>query len=286
MQIDNQVLKQYATLSKSSQKIADYYLCHQADFLANNAAKLGKLTSTSGATIIRFCKQLGFSGLKDFQIELAIEMPKKESETIDTIIQANDQTPVVLNKLYTSLKTNLQDLAGELDRKQIAQVVKLMKSSHMIYLEGIAASSLPAQDLFYKLIRIGKAVCFVSDIHVALEQVAAAQKDDLVLIFSYSGLTKEILLIAKEAQHRGAKVVAVTRNKHSPLTALADIVLALPINEQLLRYGAVNSLFSEMFISSLLYLSLISPDLGKLQAKMRKTEKIVSDLKEVEENGN
>ncbi|WP_258381856.1 hypothetical protein [Lactobacillus helveticus] len=43
--------------------------------------------------------------------------------------------------------------------------------------------------------------------------------------------------------------------------------------------GAVNSLFSEMFASSLLYLSLISPKLNELKEKMEITQELTDYLK-------
>ncbi|GFO98481.1 hypothetical protein [Lactobacillus helveticus] len=43
--------------------------------------------------------------------------------------------------------------------------------------------------------------------------------------------------------------------------------------------GAENSLFSEMFASSLLYLSLISPKLNELKEKMEITQELTDYLK-------
>ncbi|MDN6023013.1 MAG: MurR/RpiR family transcriptional regulator, partial [Lactobacillus sp.] len=56
-------------------------------------------------------------------------------------------------------------------------------------------------------------------------------------------------------------------------------VISLPTNEKLLRFGAVNSLFSEMFASSLLYLSLISPKLNELKEKIEITQELTDYLK-------
>lgn len=284
MQIDDKIISMYPSLSKSSKKIADYYLYHQKDFLTNNAEKLGQLTATSAATIIRFCKQLNFAGLKAFQIELAIEMPKDVPEKINTIINNDDDPSVVLNKLYNSLNENLKELASLVDRNVLSKIINLMNNSNMIYLEGIGASSLPAQDLFFKLIRINKNASYISDIHIALENITHSKSKDLVIIFSYSGLTKEILLIAEQAKKNGTKVVAITRNHKSPLTQIADLVLTTPISEHLHRFGAINSLFSEFFISSLLYLSLISPNLKQLREKIDLTDRVLRSLKEGDTN--
>lgn len=85
--------------------------------------------------------------------------------------------------------------------------------------------------------------------------------------------------MAKQAQKNNAKIVAVTRIQDSPLKNMADTVITLPSNEKLLRYGAINSLFAEIFASSLLYLSLISPNLKELNMKMKTTQNLTNQLK-------
>ncbi len=102
-------------------------------------------------------------------------------------------------------------------------------------------------------------------VNIALEGITNITKNDVLVIFSYSGMTQEPLLMAKQARKNHAKIVLITREKTSPLRQISDIVISLPTNEKLLRFGAVNSLISEMFASSLLYLSLISPKLNELK---------------------
>ena len=84
--------------------------------------------------------------------------------------------------------------------------------------------------------------------------------------------------MAQQAQQNQAKIIAVTRKEDSPLKELADTVISLPANEKLLRYGAVNSLFAEIFVSNLLYLSFISPNLQDLNVKMKATQALTNLL--------
>ena len=136
-----------------------------------------------------------------------------------------------------------------------------------------------AQDLFYKLIRGGKDTSYIQSSHIVLEEAANITSADVLIVFSYRGLTQEPLLMAQQAQQNQAKIIAVTRKEDSPLKELADMVISLPANEKLLRYGAVNSLFAEIFVSNLLYLSFISPNLQDLNVKMKATQALTNQLK-------
>ena len=279
LNLANKISDVYPNLNKTSKLIADVYFKEPRIFLNKNLQELGTITQTSGASVVRFCRKLGFKGFKDFQIACAQEMPNKQDAMVDTIINTNDEPTSVLYKLQLSLGKNIADIGKTIDHKSLDAAVDLMRSAQQIYVAGEGASGLAAQDLFYKLIRSGKNVNFVQSSHIALEQVANINKEDILIVFSYSGLTQEPLLMAKQAKKNNAKIVAVTRIQDSPLKNMADTVITLPSNEKLLRYGAINSLFAEIFASSLLYLSLISPNLKELNMKMKTTQNLTNQLK-------
>src|SRR5699024_9176105 len=86
MDLSTKVLNNYPNFKGASKKIADYLLAHPKTFLQEDAQGLGKITKTSAASMIRFCQQLGFKGLKDFQIQLAQDTPQENENTIEPIV--------------------------------------------------------------------------------------------------------------------------------------------------------------------------------------------------------
>lgn len=282
MDIKNKILLKYRLLKKSSRKIADAVMDKPEAFLTKSAQELGELTNTSAASVVRFCKQIGYSGLKEFQIDLAQNLPETEDDNdqINMIVSKYDQPEVIMNKLRISLKQNFEELVKLIDLKSLKKAVNLINNAQTIYLEGIAASSFAAKDLFYKLIRSGRRVYYNDDSHLALERAYYTDKKDVMICFSYSGQTTELLLGAKQAHKNKPPIIAVTREDKSPLTDLASYILALPDNENLLRVSAIDSTFAEMFVSNLLYLSTITHSLPKVEKEMKETEKLTNQLKE------
>lgn len=287
MNVRDLVLSSYDKFKKTSKKIASVLLKNPELFLTKNVQELGEITETSAASIIRFCKLLNFKGLKDFQLQLAQDLAIKNQpkDEVDTFVAQNDSPEIIMQKLNLGLTDNFDKIASQLDHQALKQAVNLINSAQAIYLEGVAASSFAAKDLFYKFIRVGRRVYYNDDLHLALERSVYASKDDVMICFSYSGKTTELLLAAEQAKQNGTPIIAVTRNTKSPLSELADVILALPDNEQLLRVGAVYSLFSEMFISSLLYLSSIVPEFDQIDQKMKNTQQITEKLKEGSDDG-
>lgn len=283
MDLSTKVLNNYPNFKGASKKIADYLLAHPKTFLQEDAQGLGKITKTSAASMIRFCQQLGFKGLKDFQIQLAQDSPQESENTIEPIVDNHDNPHIVLQKLLSSIEHNTEKTAHLIDGMALNQAINFLKNADRIYLAGVGASSLPAQDLYYKFIRSDKNVIFNQDIHIALERICYSHSTDVLIIFSYSGLTQEILLLAEQARKNHTPIIAITRSHQSPLVEISDVVLGVSTDEKLLRVGAINSLFSEVFVSSVLFLATINQDLPRLEEKFKETELVTNQLKQLDE---
>ncbi|MGN1272282.1 MAG: MurR/RpiR family transcriptional regulator [Lactobacillus sp.] len=279
MNVIDKVINSYDSFKNKSKEIANNLLQNPETFLTKNAQELGEINNTSAASIVRFCQQLGFTGLKEFQIELARNLPSKQEKVINTLVDKEDTSDVVMLKLQASVEQSFDELIKIIDKDKLNEAVNLLRKAGQVYLEGIGASSLPAEDLFFKLIRSGRIVYYNNDPHIALERSFFSTSKDVMIVFSYSGMTTEILLIAKQAKKNKTPLIVVTRNKKSPLASMADIVLPLPAKEKLLRVGAVNSLFSELFVENVLYLSMITNDLEKLTGKLQHTAELTNNLK-------
>lgn len=108
MDIKNRILERYSLLKKSSRIIADAVLDNPNPFLTKNAKELGEYTNTFAASIIRFCKQLDYKGLKQFQIDLAksVVTDEKTPKSIDMIVKKDDSTDEIMTKLRISLVQN------------------------------------------------------------------------------------------------------------------------------------------------------------------------------------
>ena len=103
---------------------------------------------------------------------------------------------------------------------------------------------------------------------------------DVVLAFSYSGQSKEILYSCRKALEKKAKVIAVTRRGESPLRNLADISLCVPDLEDVRRVGAFESLQTSLAMGWLIYLGVIREDFKRIEIELVKTRKLVEGLKE------
>ena len=76
---------------------------------------------------------------------------------------------------------------------------------------------------------------------------------DVVLFFSYSGATKDMLDVLRPARTRGAKVILITHFAKSPAAAFADVILLCGFREGPLQSGSVAAKMSLLFIIDVLF---------------------------------
>ncbi len=69
------------------------------------------------------------------------------------------------------------------------------------------------------------------DSHLQIMSAALMTKQDVAVLISYSGSTKDTIEVAKVAKERGAKIISITRFAKSPLTSFSDITLLCGANE-------------------------------------------------------
>ena len=128
MNVRDRILENYTELKKSSRIIADAVLENPKILLNKNAKEIGNYTNTSAASVIRFCKQLNYKGLKDFQIDLAQSTVKQSQlKPIDMIVTKDDKADEVMTKLRVSLSQNFEDLSKTIDIKDLQKAVSLIK---------------------------------------------------------------------------------------------------------------------------------------------------------------
>lgn len=108
-------------------------------------------------------------------------------------------------------------------RDKLEEMYSLLEKSRAVHIYGKGRSGNAAVSLALRLKHFGYNVWFIGD--VVKERI---KKGDVVLLFSGSGETSEVINVAKRAKIDRAKVVAITSYKDSTLAKNSDLVLYLP----------------------------------------------------------
>ena len=273
------IRERYNQMSRAEKKISDYVLADTANCAGRTAIDIAGESGVSSASVIRYVQKLGYEGLESFKLALAASASESEEEMVDPIIEKGDDLDTMCHKMEVLFNTSSQDFFYQLDKQALGQAIEVIGKARRIYLVGIGASYLPAYDLFHKLKRADfNAACY-QDINMMIEFFHYIDSRDVVIAFSYSGQSQEVLYASKIARQQNAVLIAVTRRRESALQDYADICLFVPDNEAVTRIGAFTSLHTSIIMADLLYMGVIKDDLDHIEQELVKTRKLVQGLK-------
>lgn len=229
-------------LYSAERRIADCILADVKRASMCTSAELARLSSSSEATITRLCHKLGFENYRKFQLALARDAMEQQETARRTREEGQDE-----------LRQALLDIQA-IDTRQLRRVLSLLRSCEVIEVVSEGRSLPVALDASIRFGHLGKR-CVASALHektLAFAQTLTPK--DLLMAFSTSGRDAGLEEVISAAKMRGAPVLLITCDSHSPLAHLSDYVMTASNREQRLIEGShAASLLSPNILVEVLY---------------------------------
>lgn len=276
-----QYIKQnYSKLTDREKLIADYLLVENSEIIDMSAKEIAEETNTSAPTVVRFAKKLGFSSLNEMKIKLSISSKEKNSSREFEYLDKDLSTKSIVNGVKTSIHSIIDETVDLIDEEQLDKAINLLTNAKTIYIYSVGVSGLVGLDFYYKLSRINKRCVAHTDTHLQLTSSVLMEKEDVAVVISYSGETKETLLCAKNAKEKNVPVIAITKASiDNKLDYFSDISLHVPYVEKSLREGAMSSRISQLAIIDMLFLGMARNNIKDMEEKLVITRNAVKELK-------
>ena len=239
----------------NEREIIKFILNNPQDVTHMTIHELARVTYTSPSSVVRFCKKNGFSGYKDFNKSLLIEIStnsSSRSEDIDEITKF-DSIEEIIEKVTLKNIISLQDTGDIIDAQAINQAITHMHSARNICLFGIGSSYNVGRDFQQKLIRLDRHITMSEDWHIQWLTARNMIKGDVGIVISYSGKTDEMIHCCKSMRDNGVTIICLTKYGTNPINEYADVKLYVAANESTFRSGAMSSRISQLNIIDILY---------------------------------
>lgn len=254
------------------QKVAEFILENPSKVPAMSIKELAVASKSSDASVMRFCKALGFSGYRSFIVGLTLAIADNEEDAgLYTDIRPGDSVKSVIRNIFRNERQALTDTENILKTTEVEKAVAILGSSEAVHFFGIGASGLVCLDAVQKFRRIGVSSYAHTDFHDQLTSAALLGSKDACVLFTYSGKTKEIQLILKLLKAQNCKIIAVTKLRKTNLLKGADVYLNVLTREVTMRSGATGSRISMLSLVDILLSCVLSTDYDKYEKKLLKT---------------
>jgi RpiR family carbohydrate utilization transcriptional regulator len=234
---------------------------------------VGELADKSGvapSTVVRLCKNLGFSGFAQFKIGL-ISL-KKGIPAIMPAVSRTDDTHTIFQKVFESSVRTLQDTLEMLDPAVTERVVEMLGKAKSIYFFGVGTSATIAMDAYYRFMRIGLPAFFATDNHIMRVTASQLGPGDVAVAISHCGKTIDTVETLRIARQSGAGTIALTSYAGSPICAYADEALVVYSDEIRYPMEAVSARIAHIAVLDALCVCMSMKDYDN---SLKRTQKVL-----------
>lgn len=271
------ISRMYSKLGKKKKKLADVLLNNPADVLEKNAKELAESCGCDQTTVVRFAQQLNYSGYTELKLAIVRQtgMLWKDYENNEDK-NRNGFFHNLCDRLLRSNVETLTETLGNTKEELLKGLTKRISASRKTMICGAGASRLAAEDLSIKLMRQGiNTICY-ADNELWKMFLGYLDKHDVLILFSHSGETAEIVSLAQAARKKGIYVAAITGFEGSSLARLANnLFLTACGGEHSIRLGAMRSRAAQSIIVDLITIILSLRDKSRSWSFLEKSYKFI-----------
>lgn len=255
------------SLQPSDARVARAVLDHSDAAIYWSVDEMADAAKTSTATVVRCAKKCGFKGYHDLKLALAQELAVFKADDPDAADDGDPRTTVVRQVTAAGAQT-VRDAGALVDPEAFQTIVDAVATARVILFSGVGTSAPLAQDAAYRFAAIGLQTIAPSDVHVQHVSARQLHADDVCIVISHTGQTRETLTVAEAAKAAGAQVVAVTSLARTPLTKLADHAIVAGTREVSFRLEAMASRLAHLAMLDALLVAVAATDDERTQASL------------------
>ena len=218
--------------------------------------------SVQPSAVVRFAKHFGFSGFSEMQaifregLSRQLAPARNYKTRIRDVIESGAgslSSVEIANEFLAGSIAGMQELQNSLHGPTFKKAVDLLAEADSIWIAASRRSFPIAVYLDYALQHTDKRVGLVSGMgSMHLGQMRSVRKGDVMLAISFLPYADEPIAVAKMAVERGARLIAITDSRMSPLAKLAQVTLVVQDNS---TFG-FRSLNSTMGLAQSLFIAL------------------------------
>ena len=273
-----------SSFSIGQKLIANYILQSYDKAAFMTASKLGKTVNVSESTVVRFAAELGFDGYPSMQKTLQ-EMIRNKLTAIQRVEVSKERigNQDVMTMVMQSDIEKIRMTLDETDQTSFNQAVAAIANAKRIYILGVRSASVLANFIsFYVRFMFDNVVSVdTSSISEVFEQIVHISADDVFIGLSFPRYSKRTIKAMQYAKDQGAKVVAITDSKVSPLTKIADVSLLAKSD----MASFVDSLVAPLSLVNALIVAISREKAVHLESSLNRLESIWEEYDVYEKQG-
>lgn len=258
-------------LPNSEKKIGEYILTNPEETIKMTTAQLGEAAESNSTAVIRLCNRIGINGFTKLKVNLSAEIVSVD-EAGYAEIKPDENTYTIKSKLLGNAFKSMEETLALMDEDDIERITELIYNASIVYVYGVGASRLVAENIVQKWSRIGKVMICPTDDHQLVALLTAAPKNALLFSVSSSGETKEIITLIKIAEKNNVRTIGLTQFGHNTLSQKVSYHLQTVKTQDTSANSIVtNSLHAQIIAVDVLFYTYASKDFNNVSEKIKRS---------------
>ena len=234
-------------LTQRERKIMDFIRENGDSFLSDTITEFSEKAGVSDATMVRFCKHLGYKGYQDFKVNAAREMLPKEKQFHPQLDQSDDPAGTC-SKVFNSEMAVLSRTMLEIDIKVLEEIAEKVRGAQRVIFFGTGGSLNVAKDAQHKFMKIGIMVYVFEDIDLQRMAASLMKEGDVAVVISHSGSNVNSLQCLEMAKAGGAYTVALTGIGKNPIAKAADATVHIAAEKTIFQSESVSTRIAQLAV--------------------------------------
>ena len=223
----NRVTEHFDELTKSHKEVANYFLYNLDKVAVGTLEDLAGLVGVSTTTVIRFARQLGYSGFTELQKDAQNIVLNKDMIPEQPESGSPDQK--VSSRLATSFERdirNIENTMKDLKEEDLDRAVSLMQSADSLYIMSMRMGFSLAYYAFASWGRLRRDIRLLRFTGMEYpEEMLSMKSGDVCIIFTFPRYVTSAVRLMKWMKKHGVRIILVTAGTYSLEREFSDIVL-------------------------------------------------------------
>ena len=226
---------EYESLSRQLKLIGRYVEQHRDHLGLDGIQDVAAHCGVQPSAVVRFAKHFGFTGFTELQrvfrdgLSQQIAPGRNYSARIRDVIESGAPSlnaAQIAHEFLGGSLAGMQELQNTLDEVAFGQAVDLLADTQAVWIMGSRRSFPVAVYLEYALQHTDKRIGLVTATGSMHEgQMRSVREGDVMIAISFAPYAQETVTVAQQAVQRGARLIALTDSRMSPLAREAEVAL-------------------------------------------------------------
>ena len=265
-------------LTQREKKIAAYLEEHHDQFLNDTITEFAEKVGVSDATVVRFCRHIGYKGYQDFKMHAARDMLPKERQ-YNPVLERDDEPATICNKIFNSEVSVLSRTLLGLSVGELEEIAEHLRNARHIVLFGTGGSLNVAKDAVHKFMKIGIMVYVFDDMDLQHMASSLMGEGDMVIAISHSGSNLSVLKCLETAKEGGAFTVALTGYSRNPIAKAANLTVQIASETTMYQSESVSTRIAQLAVIDTLVALAAFKDYDASYEAIEATRRATSDTK-------